>query len=231
VAFEDGRLWITYGFSSDPAHRVDVLDPANPVLTTAHIAVPDGSYPIAGGAGALWIVDPLGSTLTKYDPFSGSTKSVALTPDSGPSAIQVSPGSSTPSVWVASGRAPSVTRVDAAHPGRTAHSFGTGHGVPSALAVAPDGSVWIVSREGDSVIALSSTGTTRMQEVLGRRCDGPAGVAAAAGAVWVSCSGSRAVVRLDPSNGAILATLPTGGTPGPMTIDAKGAVWVAVRGS
>ena len=68
VAAADGRIWVTYGFQADPQRRLDVVDPGDPVLQPAGIDVPDGSYPITAGAGALWIADPLGSTVMRFDP-------------------------------------------------------------------------------------------------------------------------------------------------------------------
>ncbi len=236
VAFAYGRVWVTYGFSSDVQRRVDVLDPAkiDPGLVAAPFSgsVPDGSYPIAAGAGALWIADPLGSTVIRYDLATGKPPiSLALPSGTGPIELRVSERGSSPSVWVAAGRVPSVFRVDAAHPERSVVAFGTGNDVPAALAIAPNGLVWTVGEESDSVSALASSGTTLVHQILADRCDGPTAIAVTAGAVWVSCSVSKAVVRLDPSDGSVVAVLPVGATPGPMTVDDRGAVWVALQGA
>ena len=53
VAFADDRVWVTYGFSSDPGRGMDVLY-GRPRDGTREIAQPNASTPIAAGADALW---------------------------------------------------------------------------------------------------------------------------------------------------------------------------------
>jgi class 3 adenylate cyclase/streptogramin lyase len=227
VAFADGQVWVTYGFVSDPLRGVGVLDPVDAVLAPAGIAVPNGSYPIASGDGALWIADFLGSTIVRHDLASGRTSSSGLPAGSGPTSLGVGGGS----LWVAAGRQPSVFRIDTTEQTQQVERFGTGGDIPTALSVAPDGTVWIVKREADSVLALSSSGTTRVDLVVSDRCDGPSAVEATDEGIWVSCSLSSNVVRLDPTGGSIVSSLSVAGDPGPMATDGTGAVWVAIRGS
>ena len=226
VAFADGQVWVTYGFVSDPSRAVDVLDPADALFGPADIAVPNGSYPIAAGDGALWIADVLGSTIVRHELASGSTSSIELPKSSGPTSLDLGGGA----LWVAAGRQPLVFRIDTAESGQPAERFSTGGDVPTALSVAPDGTVWIVEREADSVLALTASGTTRVDVVLGDRCDGPSAVEATEDAIWVSCSTSSTVVRLRPTDGSIAASLAVEGDPGPMATDGSGAVWVGIRG-
>ena len=225
VAFADGKVWVTYGFSSDPLRSVDALDPVDAVLGPAEIAVPNGSYPIVADGDAIWIADPLGSTVVRHDPVSGDTTSVELPTGSGPTALGVGDGS----LWVAAGRQPSVFRIDTADPARAPERFGTGD-VPTALSVAPDGTVWIVEREADSVLALDASGATRVDVVVSDRCDAPTAIEASEDDVWVACADSSNVVRLDPSDGSVVGSLAVEGNPGPMATDETGAVWVAIRG-
>ena len=229
VAFVDERVWVTYGFSSDPLRRVDVLDPSDPVLGPAGVSVPDGSYPIAAGDGVLWIADPLGSSLMRYDPVTGRSESVQLPHGSGPVALAVNQG--TRFLWVAAGRVGEVFKLNADDLHAPLERFGTGRSVPTSLTTAPDGSVWIVARDTDTVLALSPTGATRVEETVEGHCDGLSGIVAVEDAVWVSCSTSSNVVRLDPHDGSFVSALAVAGEPGPMTVDETGAVWVAVRGS
>jgi class 3 adenylate cyclase/streptogramin lyase len=226
LAFADGLVWVTYGFTSDANRRVDVVDTVERMLGPAGIDAPDGSYPIASGDGALWIADPLGSTIVRYDLASGLTSSIGLPADSGPTSLDIGGGS----LWVAAAREPSVFRIDTADTARDAVRFGTGGDIAAALSVGPDGTVWITEREADSVIALSDSGTTHVDVAIGGDCDGPSAVEATVDAIWVSCSVSSNVVGLDPTNGAILASIPIAGDPGPMAIDGEGAVWVGIRG-
>ena len=204
VAFTDDRVWVTYGFSSDPRRGVDVLDPADAVMGPAQLSVPNGSYPIVADADALWIGDPLGSTVVRYEPASGRSTTVELPDGSGPTSLGVSDDS----LWVAAGRQPSVFRIDATDPSQPAERFGTGGDLPTALSVAPDGTVWIVEREADWVLALSESGATRVDVALGGRCDAPSAVEATDDVVWVACSNSSNVISLDPADGSVVELAP-----------------------
>ncbi len=226
VAFADGRVWVTYGFDSDPSRGLDVLDPADALLGPAGMPVPNGSSALAAEGETIWIADPLGSTLLRYDLVSGQSRTVKLQEGSGPTALAVGDGT----LWVAAGRQPAVFRIDTADPSLPVDRFRTGGEVPVGLTIAPDGTVWIVEREADSVIGLSASGTTRVDAVVDDRCDAPSAVEATDDAVWVSCSSSGNVVSLDPADGSIERSLDVGGDPGPLTTDGTGAVWVAVRG-
>jgi len=98
-------VWLTFGFSSDE-RRLGVLDADDLVLDAAPFSVPDGSYPIAVGAGSVWIADYLGSTQTRYDPTTEEIDSLTLPAASGPVEIGVSAAGPSRSVWVAAGREP-----------------------------------------------------------------------------------------------------------------------------
>jgi streptogramin lyase len=226
VAFADGQVWVTYGFSSDPRRGVDALDTADAVLGPGGIAVPNGSYPIAAGDGALWIADFLGSTIVRHDLASGTTSSIGLPSGSGPTSLVVAGGS----LWVAAGRRPSVFRIHTAEPTQEPEQFSTGGDIPTGLSIASDGTVWITEREADTVLALSSSGTTRLEVVIGEGCDGPSAVEATDDDIWVSCSLSSNVVRLNPADGSIIGSIALRGDPGPLATDGSGAVWVGVRG-
>jgi streptogramin lyase len=131
-------------------------------------------------------------------------------------------------VWVAAGREPAVYRFDPEDAGSAVERFGTGDDIPTALAVAADGTAWIVSEQSDSILAIAADGTTRVHEVLGGGCDGPTDVAVTGDQVWAACGASRAVVRVRPTDGSIADSLPVGGTPVSITADGR-AAWVAVQ--
>jgi class 3 adenylate cyclase/streptogramin lyase len=225
LAFADGTVWVTYGFLSDPLPGVGRLDPVDAVLGPAGVEVPNGSYPIATGDGVLWIADPLGSKIVRHVLASSDTTIIELAAASGPISLDVGGGS----VWVAAGREAAVFRIDSTDPSHPVERFGTGGDIAASLSVAPDGTVWIVEPEADSILALSPSGTTRVDVSLAGGCDGPVAVEATDDAVWVSCEISTSVVRLDPANGSIVASLAVAGSPGPMATDGGGAVWVGIR--
>lgn len=231
VAYANGLVWVTFGFSSDAHLRVGVLDPAEtaPVVDSAPFTVPDGSYPITVAGGRVWVADPMGSTLTGYDPVTEQTDSLPLPPASGP--IDIAAAESGPSryIWIAAGRQESVFVVDSVHPKRRIKTFGTGGESPTAIAVGRDGSAWIASEQNDSVLSLTPSGSTQLHKVLGGRCDGPSGIAATAEEVWVSCGVSQTILALNPSDGSIESELEVQGSPGAVSVDTKGAVWVALH--
>jgi class 3 adenylate cyclase len=105
LAFTDGRVWISYGFSSDPHRGLDVLDPAKSGLSPAPFSVPAGSYPIAVGPRVVWVADPLNSALVRYDVDTDDTTPVLLPEGSDPIDLAAS---SAGDLWVAAGREPLV---------------------------------------------------------------------------------------------------------------------------
>jgi streptogramin lyase len=197
-------------------------------MSPAPFSPPNGSYPITVADGSVWVADPLGSTLSRYDPVAEQFNSLHLPAASGPVDISASSGSSQ-SLWVAAGREPSVFLIDLAHPRRIPRAFGTREAIPSALAVAPDGSAWIASLQADAVLAVTRTGMIKVHKVFGDRCDGPAGIAVTTDAVWVACAYSQRILRLDAGDGSVVSEIPLGGAPGAMEVDPEGAVWVTVQ--
>ena len=138
---------------------------------------------------------------------------IELPAGSGPAALAARGDS----LWVAAGRQPSVFRIDTADPGRPAERFGTGGDVLTALSVAPDGTAWFVERAADSVLAL----VRFRRHPSGRRAVGDRlrrterGRGHRRRAIWISCSNSSNVVRLDPSDGSVVASLDGRRKPGP----------------
>jgi class 3 adenylate cyclase/streptogramin lyase len=225
LAVADGRVWVTYGFISDQMRGVGVLDTADAVLGSADVAVPSGSYAIAAGDGAVWIADSLGSSVVRHELASGTTSSIALPAGSGPTSLDIGGGS----LWVVAGRQPSVFRISTAKPGEPVERFSTGEDIATAISVAPNGTAWIAIRDADTVLALSSSGTPLLDVSVRDRCDAPTSIEATADAIWVSCSASSNLVRLDPTDGSIAGSMMVVGDPGPMAADGSGAIWVAVR--
>ena len=215
---------MTYGFNSDPC-AASTSWTRTGRSWRPRIDTPDGSYPIAAGDDVLWIADPLGSTVMRFDPVTRSSATVTLPEGSGPAALAVAGEF----LWVASGRESSVFRIDIGDADATPKRFDIGGGVPSGIAVTPDGTVSMTERDADAVIALHPTGTTAVDVSVGDRCDGPAAIVASDVAVWVSCSLSSTIVRWTPPIEPVGMALEVGGEPGPLAIDDAGGLWVGVR--
>ena len=60
-------------------------------------------------------------------------------------------------------------------------------------------------------------------------CNAPSAVAVGSGGVWVACSLSQEVIRIDPGSYAVTARVPVDGAPDALVTDERGDVWVAVR--
>ena len=156
-AFGADLVWVTFGFESAPNQRLEIFDPTNggglrpapfaarPAATRSRARPPD-----LGGRSAR-------STVARYEPVSDATTTIPLPPGSGPAAIAI--GGSPAAAWISAGASRrSSGRRDRGHP--TVERFSTGTDVPTSIAVAPDGTVWIVSATTDVVIALAPDGTT-----------------------------------------------------------------------
>ena len=161
----------------------------------------------------------------RFDPVTRSSATVTLPEGSGPAALAVAGRS----LWVASGRESSVFRIDIGDADATPKRFDIGGGVPSGIAVTPDGTVRITERDADAVIALHPTGTTAVDVSGGS--DATALLRSWPPTLPCGCRAplSSTIVRLDPADGSVGMALDVGGEPGPLAIDDAGGLWVGVR--
>jgi class 3 adenylate cyclase len=77
IAFGGDLVWVTFGFESAPNQRPRGARPderrrARP----APFVAPAGSYPIASDGRRIWVADPLGSTVARYEPVSDATTTI-----------------------------------------------------------------------------------------------------------------------------------------------------------
>ena len=212
------------GLAGVSPNAVGVIDPSsNTVVAEVPVGIRPG--PIAAGDGAIWVGNLDDQTLTKIDTSKRSLAGTIPLDDRTPSGLTVGLGS----VWVALGVRGEVSRVDPQFDRITGTTpvAGTAFGSPyGALTLDPE-TVWAVF--GDSTLArLDAEGN-----VLGKGLAGtqPAGVAVAAGSVWVTNSGDATVQRFNaatfregPLRTFNVGTQPTG------IVAAEGTVWVANAG-
>jgi virginiamycin B lyase len=214
VAVGDGAVWVaTWGADRS---RVVRIDPAsNRVL--ASTAVPGGQAALAVRAGAVWVASSSNNSVSRIDP---ATNNVAATiaVDRQPSGIAVAAGS----VWVASALDDTVSRIDPANNQVVATIRIPGQGSALSLAAA-GGSVWVSGNRGLSRIDPAGNRVTPVDICCGE-------LAAGAGGLWVADGLHRAVLRVDPVSGRVVATIPVppaAAPEGPFHIAAAGgAVWV-----
>ena len=220
-----GDAWVTYGFSSDPARRVDVIRSTGGI-SPATLSVPDGTTPLSSNEDAVWLTAQRSAEVVRTDTVTGATTTVQLPGDSGPVDVAAGPGLRT--AWVAAGRRNAVYRVAVTSGATKVSAFSTGTATPTAIAVGPDGGVWVAAQDSDTILGLSPDGNSRLRLELGARCDAPTDLVATADRVWVTCGGSSAVVSLDPANGQVVSSAEVTGTPLGIAADGSGRVWVVV---
>jgi virginiamycin B lyase len=214
VAVGDGAVWVaTWG--ADRSRVVRINPAGNRVAAT--IAVPRGQAELAVGAGAIWVASSSDNSVTRIDP---ATNKVAATIAVGrqPSGIAVADGS----VWVASALDDTVTRINPAGNRVVATIPIPGQGSAFSLAAA-GGSVWVSGNHGLYRIDPAGNRVTKVDVCCGE-------VAAGAGGLWMANGMDRAVLRVDPASGRVLARIPVppaAAPEGPFHIAAAGgAVWV-----
>ena len=179
---------------------------------------------VTAGFGSIWVSTGQGSSVVRIDPTTYFVTAVITLPD--PAAI-LAVGED--SIWVTSAPGNRVTRIDPATD-RVVGSLSSGeHG---ALGITVfDGYVWVANHNGDPTGSVAKIDPVKMQVVdlipLGDEPDaGPTWIAAGAGSIWVGVQNINAVVRINPSNDTVVATIPDKGVCREIVADNR-AVWVA----
>jgi YVTN family beta-propeller protein len=188
------------------------------------VPVGNAPGPITAGAGSLWVGNVGDESVSRIDPRSLATLRT-LTLGAPPTALAVARRA----VWVVESSATaeqvSVSRID---PGfntikRTAV---LGDVVPqSAGSLAASGNTLWVAPYAGLLSRLDTTSGRAVQQVDPNAS--PAGVAAGAGAVWVTDNAAGTVTRVDPTG--FLTVIPVGTEPTGIAVG-DGAVWVADTG-
>ena len=100
--------------------------------------------------------------------------------------------------------------------------------LPSGIAVASDGSIWVTNTTAGTVSRLDPTGSRVIQTVEGAG-PSPTGIAAGADAIWVAESGGQKVARISPATNTVVKEYPVGNGPSGVAVDTAGQVWVTDR--
>jgi streptogramin lyase len=177
------------------------------------------------------VTDTATGQVRVYDPVTHEVLDpVSLPAGSGdpPRPEQIAVGPSGDAVWVGDAAAGRVFRLDAARPS-TIDTFTVTSPV-TGLAVSEDG-VWVTGGADDRVTLLDAeTGAVVTSlDVAESRCNQPEGIAVGPDAVWVACSSSRTLLRIDTGTRTAAGSLALEGAPAALTTDGDGSVWVAVR--
>jgi class 3 adenylate cyclase/streptogramin lyase len=218
VAAGEGSAWITTGFGTaagDPS-LVEYTLASDRTHTVQEL--PSGAGAIAVGDGFLWVADRVDGTVIPVNPktfFRGHPIEVGEQPV----AISISSGPD-PTVWVANKLTKNVSRIQHERGPSTPFDL---NAIPTAIAADAHG-VWVTT-EDDEVIHLDLSGT-RVKTIPVPA--GPISVAIADDGVWVACSTSKTVVRIDPGTNEVVETLAVSGSPTSIAAESGGNVWVAI---
>ncbi len=167
---------------------------------------------VAGGE--VWFGSPAG--LVRLDPSANQTKVI----DTDAGAWVAGMGDS---VWRSAFYFNTLKRYDATT-GRVALTVD----VPEPGGVLPTKStIWLSERNEGTILGLDPrTGDTRItRTITSAGHAGPGEITLAAGALWIVVPRAGTVVKVDPDDGVILATIDLGFHPGERLTYAGGALW------
>ena len=179
---------------------------------------------VEAGFGSIWVSNGPSRSVTRIDPT--TDKVIAkISLDDPPSVLAVSADA----IWVTSFPGVRVTRIDPV----TNLVVGTvdpGGSGPVGVAVF-DGYVWVANHKGNPTGSVAKIDPAKMKVVdlihLGSASDsGPQWFAVSAGSLWVSVVNINSVVRIDPINDTVVATIPVSSACGEIVANDHD-VWVA----
>jgi streptogramin lyase len=169
------------------------ISPGTSPEPVARIQTGTAPCDISSGFGAMWVVTDGAGRLVRVDPRSNRvTRRIRMA--RGACGIALGAGA----IWVTSYRQPTLLRIDP----RTSRVRRVRVGRELFDVLVAYGSVWVTSRRDGVLVQIAP----RSLRVLRRIKVGPdpAGLHAAAGAVWVGSVGdTSAISRVDPSSGAV----------------------------
>jgi DNA-binding SARP family transcriptional activator/streptogramin lyase len=224
VAVDAHSAWVVTGLDNS-LERIDLA--TGKVRSTPLPRVPAGFYAVATGGGAVWVA---GETLLRIDPRSGAVSGNARGDCCSPKDVDFAGGAA----WVGE-TSEAVAKVGATSM-RQILSQNVGE---LDLRVADGyGALWVTGT--NTYQSAQPTTIWRLNETTGLPLSQtPVGhwtgfsldnntIAVGAGGVWVAVAVDRAVFRLDPHSGRLVAVIPTTRPPWAITA-AFGRVWVSVR--
>jgi YVTN family beta-propeller protein len=193
-----------------------VIDPAKHALIAD---IPVGSSPsqVTAGAGALWVANAGGGTVSRIDPRTRAV-SQTITVGSGPGAVAVGAGG----VWAVNTLDGTLSWISPAT-NQVVKTVPAGNS-PSGVCVAA-GVVWVASTYDRTIV--------RFDPVSGRATtiqldDQPTQLACGGGTVWAASQSAGTVTEVRPGKdrGAVVRRIPVGRNPSAVAWG-RGALWVA----
>ena len=204
------------GWPTTTRARCRAIDPRTRAVVQT---IPAGTTPsgIAIGAGAVWVTNNYGQSVSRIDPR--VNRVVQTIPVSNaPVGLAVGYGS----VWVANSSDGTLSRIDAVT-GAVTGTISLGGAGATDVAVG-GGAVWVSDEAGDRVLRVDPQAEQVMATInVG---SGPTAIGFAFGSVWVANSLDGTVSRIDPATDAVEATIEVGNGAGAIALG-LGSVGVA----
>lgn len=205
-----GSLWVTQPDKGVVA-RLD-LDTGS--ITDPSIRVGTSPSGVAIGEGSVWVTNAGDGTVSRINVETNEV-SQTIRVGSGPTGIAFGDGV----LWIADSIGGALLRVDPDSEEIVTLPLA---GLPSSVTFTPQ-AVW-VSVAPNSVARVDPKGpNVLLTQQVG---NGPTGIIAAFGSIWVANQLDRTVTRLDPSTGREEATIPVDEGPNALAA-AGGSMWVA----
>jgi YVTN family beta-propeller protein len=202
------------GLATADADAVAVIDPGKHSLLAD---IPVGSSPaqVAEGAGALWVANEAGGTVSRIDRRTRAV-SQTISVGNGPTAVAVGAGG----VWVANSLDGTLKWISPAT-NEVVKTISAGDS-PSGVCVA-GGAVWVASTYDSSIVRYDPLRGHRTAIALRDR---PAQLACGGGSVWAASPSSGTVTQVSAQGqGAVVRRIRVGRTPDGLAWG-DGALWV-----
>lgn len=202
------------------------LPPGGTLVATIPVPTPRD---VESGFGSIWVANGPSRTVTRIDPTTNAV--LAVIPVSDPASVLAAGAGA---IWLTSLPGDTVTRIDPT----TNAATGSVSLAPSGLGpigiTVDDGYVWVANHDGNPTgsVAKIDPATMSVVDVIpvgSQSIAGPNWLAAGAGSIWTDVPNINAVVRINPTTDAIVATIPDKGVCGALAASDT-AVWVAGGG-
>ena len=217
VATIAGSGWVL----DDYAGTIRRFDPSSGAWSGRPAHVAQHPVSVVAGFGRLWVADAVGNAVVEVDPATGRRVGTPISVGSEPVSVAAGAGG----VWVASLAADTVSLIDP-RTRAVAASVALPPRVGAVRVSVGAGAVWVTGvNDALSRISPKPVGVslTWRPVVVG---DGPIGVTAVPGAVWVADAVGGSVTRVDPRSLEVTARYHVGGDPVQVAVFG-GALWVA----
>jgi streptogramin lyase len=215
VVVDNGRGWTV----DDDTGTLRRFDPSSGAFVGGSVHVGQRPVSMAAGYGELWVADAVGNAVFAVNPATGRVVGQPISVGDEPVSVAAGEGG----IWVASLQASTVSLIDPRSRSVT------------ASVAPPDGAVRVTTGDGYVWVTGTSNALTRISpKPVGVSLDwkdvrvgqGPIGVTAAPGVVWVADAVGGEVTRLDPTSLTVTGTYRASSDPVAVAVF-DGLVWTA----